>query len=175
MSIDQLESEEDQIIALLKQLVANTSGGVGSVQERTVNIERNFSGGSPTPVGAFDPRRYTIKETADLEDANESGAIELEPGEWTTIAEADSQDGVILLAVGAADKRNVRYRLYMDDQRTIGNATNAPLGTIHAPFSFYEKFGALLPANRRIEYQAKLDDSVAESVELVGTLHVLQA
>lgn len=78
------------------------------------------------------------------------------------------------MAVGAADKRNVRYRLYMDDQRTVGNATNTPLGTIHDPFSFYQMFGALLPANKRIEYQAQLDGSAEETVELVGELHVLE-
>lgn len=175
LDLEQLGSEQEAIIELLQIIAQNTSDGLGAgVQpQQTVNIEREFSGGSPTPVGALDPRRYSIKETADLDDATEGGAIKLEPGDRETIVEAESSNGVILMAVGAADKQDVRYRLYMDGQRTVGNETNSPLGTIHSPFSFYQMFGALLPANRRIEYQAQLDSDAPGPVELVGVLHVL--
>jgi hypothetical protein len=166
---DNVQELVDQL-RVLNQTLAQGGLSGDSGEDGTINV---FDGASARAGGAINPYGYRIYETADLAEANGSGTITLEPGEEATIVESDNaSNGLLGLAIGASDKPDVRYRLYVDGERTVGGLTNSPLGTVNSPFSFVKMLGGVLPAERRIEYRAIYDPAATGEVELAARLHV---
>jgi len=126
------------------------------------------------PRHALTPGSYVVQETADMEFSDADGTVTLQPGDSLPLVRYDSNaDGsVMLLAVGAVDSQDVRYRVEVDDQRTVGGETNSPLGVLNDPFSFVENLGGAVQANRSVAYWAELDSSADAPVTLAARLHV---
>lgn len=127
-----------------------------------------------TPRRALEPGSYVTVESDEMDWSNEDGTVTVEPGDEVPLVKhyASGEQGVMLLAVGATDEQDVRYRAEVDDQRTVGGQTNSPLGVLNSPFSFVESLGGAIPANRSVAYYAKLDEDAPAPVDLVARLHV---
>lgn len=139
-------------------------------------VEKFGSGGGgsvSSGAGYISGTGYVVKESDDLNGVADGAAVTIEPGETKTIVEARATgDQLALLAVGATDVADVRYRLVVDGSRTVGGETNSPLGLLNTPLSFVKEFGGSIPASSRVEYRATLADSASAAVEVAGRLHV---
>jgi len=153
----------------IERAVANGAMG-GSTTENV------FSGrGVASQTGTLQPSKYVIRETDDLDGVSSGGTVTLSPGDTETIVDARARDSAMaLLAVGANDATGVEYRLKVDDSRVVGGTTHAPLGVVNDPFSFVEEFGAVIPVEKYVEYEASYDSSQTGEVDIVGRLHVEQ-
>lgn len=166
---------EDRTIIELLEIIAQNTGGIGDVTvqegDELTEIDAPGAGGS---VGVLDPGRYRLYETDDLPDSNEDGTVTLQPGQSRPIVEyeAHAAQGVNLLAVGANDEPDVTYGLIIDNDLPVGGRTNSPLGLVNEPFSFVQKYNAVIPASQKVEYWAYHDPEAEGNVDLVGRLHV---
>lgn len=157
-----MQADDSGVIEELQKLRA-ALGDVDAGQD--VNVQGR-------PLRTLRPGRYSIKETANLSDANDSGTVTIAPGDTATLARHTSDNGTMLLAVGANDDPNVRYQLVVDSNRVVGGTTQAPLGTLTQPFSFVETLNGAIPADGTIEYRAEVDDDASAPVELAAIMHV---
>jgi len=126
-----------------------------------------------TPRHALTAGSYVVAESADMKWANADGTVTVEPGDEVPLVRYDVEaDAGMLLAVGATDEQDVRYRVEVDDNRTVGGKTESPLGVLNDPFSFVDKLGGAIPASRTLIYYAELDASASASVDLAARIHV---
>jgi hypothetical protein len=142
---------------------------------QSVGGDTIYKGQGPSAQsGILNPSSYAVYETDDLDSVSQGGTVTLSPGESKALvrAEPNTDDGLAVMAVGANDESDVRYKLKVDEKRVVGGETNSPLGLLNDPYSFVEKFGAVVPVERRIEYIATRPASASGSVDLAGRMHV---
>jgi len=164
-----ISDNEDEAVQLLRQIAANT-GDLGSLDS---GDDIDIQGQSVTSrVGVIDPSSYVVLESDDLDDVDDSEAVTIQPGETEAIVRYESQVPFAVLAVGATDEAGVSYRLEADNQRTIANETNSPLGLLNSPFSFVDKVGGAVSCESSCTYYATLDPSAPSPVDVAGRLHV---
>jgi hypothetical protein len=156
----------DTMIALLQQIVENTG------QPPQQQFEQTIEGASiDERIGVVPAQNVIIKETAHLEHANSDGSVTLSPGDEKKIAEFNENVAHAVLAFGATDTNNVLYSLYLDGDPLIG-PTNGPLGTVNNLFSFVQKYGGAIPADKRCSLRAEYPEAATGDVQVVGRLHV---
>jgi hypothetical protein len=160
-----VRDNEDRVVQLLQSINSAVGG-----EQKTVFEGQGVSAGAT----ALNPRTYVVNETDDLDGVQPGGTVTLQPGDEKTLvrAEAASDAGIACLAVGANDQSDVRYKLIVDNQQTVGGTTNSPLGLLNSPFSFIETLGAIVPAERNIKYVAERPSSASGSVDLAARMHV---
>jgi len=169
-AIEQMATSLNNIERYLAQQGGMTPGSEGG------GTQNNFAGsqGVAARSGVLDPSKYVVRESDDLKNVDPGGAVTLSPGETKTIVDARpaTDAGMALMAVGANDEPGVQYRLRVDDNRVIGGTTNSPLGVLNNPFSFKEKFGAVVPVESYVEYEVTYDATATGDVEIAGRIHV---
>lgn len=126
-------------------------------------------------IRPMNPESWVIVETADLPDdrLNDQKAVEIEPGEQARLIDyrPPGRGAAWLLALGAIDADDVEYAIRVDDSVVSGGWMNSPHGLLNDPFSLVESYGSAIPAERRIEYLARVDPD-GSPAELVARLHV---
>lgn len=161
-----MRDNEDLAVQYLREIRNELRGGISTDPQ-----------GRPSTLAGYrllDRSSLVVRETSDLEMANDDGSISLTPGDETAIVahEPASDQGCFVLAVGASDEQNVSYGLRVDDNYWFGGRTESPLGSINDPFSFVDALGAMIPAVSNVEYVAVYDPTASGDIELAARLFV---
>ncbi|APW99408.1 hypothetical protein CHINAEXTREME_17245 [Halobiforma lacisalsi AJ5] len=172
MTVPRFDNYEEEAVALLRQIAANT-GAIDDVGGGS-SPSTPQTGTSGPANDRMSPEEYIVIETAALEEANPDGTVTIEPGETVTLAEYESRaaGSFSLLAAGASEHMDVAYRLVADDDRVVGGTTYSPLGSINDPFSFPKMYDTELQVSDLIEYQATLSPNAEGTVDAAARLHL---
>lgn len=157
-----------ELLSNIEQLLAQQTG-----QDINQNVQKaeTFTDAGPSGVRMMDSSRYIVLETANLDEAADDGTVTLSPGDEQAIIRYDLGTPIALTAIGAVDRDNCTYEIRINDQKTIGGQTNSPLGTLNAPFSFVQKLGAAVPAEK-LEYVVTYDPNATGDIKLAGRAHM---
>lgn len=80
-----------------------------------------------------------VEETSNMDESDDAGVIEVDPGKTKVILEYRNKQSFQLLTVGATDQPDCTFRLDHGNNPVYNQ--ESPLGTITQPFGFAEKFG----------------------------------
>lgn len=129
--------------------------------------------GSRADSGVISPVGYNVYETSSLEDSNSDGTITVKPGKPTPLATTgEMSSGGYILATGATHSADVKYYLQIDGDIIVGGETETPLGTTNDPFSFPEKFGAVIPASKSVTYYGYIPEDRNVQDDITARIHV---